>query len=111
VHPFVSRVEWQIERGLRTPLRSREIARALNVSVRSLETRFRRESGATIHQAVTRLRLERALSLLATGEESVKRIAAACGYQDPSYFIRVFRLAHGMTPGAWQRQWRGRPTD
>ncbi len=104
VGPLAVRLAWLLDRRPEATHRNAAIARALNLSVRALETGFRRETGETLHRALVRLRLERAFGLLASGERSVKRIAVECGFPDPSYFIRVFRRAYGVTPGAWHRE-------
>ncbi len=105
---LAARVEWVVERHLAERLTNRELARHLNLGLRTLETRYRREAGVSLHATITRLRLERATGLLAAGERSVKRVALESGFRDPAYFIRVFRRAHGLTPGTWQREWEDR---
>jgi AraC-like DNA-binding protein len=37
-------------------------------------------------------------SMLQRGNASVKETAAACGFADPSYFCKVFRRFHGVSP-------------
>jgi len=53
-------------------------------------------------------RLARACQLLTEGAMSVKEVAAACGYNDPYYFSRVFRRHYGYPPRDLRRQ-RGAP--
>ena len=43
-------------------------------------------------------RVSRAAVLLRTTTDSVSAIASAVGFEDPSYFCRVFRTVTGMTP-------------
>ena len=43
-------------------------------------------------------RIQQAKQMLLITNHTVKEIAVACGYQDNSYFIRVFKRFTGMTP-------------
>lgn len=43
-------------------------------------------------------RIEQARKMLLNTNATAKEIAIACGYQDNSYFIRVFKRFTGMTP-------------
>ena len=56
---------------------------------------------------ITHIRLEKACRLLKSTNMSVNEIAYDCGYDEPSYFIRVFRQEQGMTP----QQYRNIPLD
>lgn len=43
-------------------------------------------------------RMEEAKYLLASGEEKIKDVAAAVGYEDPLYFSKVFKRYAGVSP-------------
>ena len=47
---------------------------------------------------ITSIRVEKASRLLKSTNMTVNEIAYDCGYDEPSYFIRVFRQEKGMTP-------------
>ncbi|MBR1415308.1 MAG: helix-turn-helix domain-containing protein [Prevotella sp.] len=59
---------------------------------------FRQATGETPANYITRRKLEQAELLLTTTSVPVKNIASALGYEDTSYFIRVFRRHSNMTP-------------
>ena len=59
---------------------------------------FRRVTGATPHQYVLGLRLQRAALALLHSNEPVLRVALDAGFDDVSTFNRYFRLAYKMTP-------------
>ena len=69
---------------------------------------FHRHSGETLVGYITRLRMERALQLLASSRMAVKEVAWACGYNSPGYFIQTFRRLQGLTPSAWRQSAAGR---
>lgn len=64
---------------------------------------FRGSLGASPVNYITKLRMERAHKLLEDGRHSVLAVAAACGYENPSHFARLFRKHHGVTPSNFAR--------
>ena len=59
---------------------------------------FKKATGETPANYITRRKLERAELLLTTTMIPVKDIAAELGYDDTSYFIRIFRRYSSMSP-------------
>jgi len=84
--------------GSRTPLRA--LCKASGVSVRTLERAFRRDIGTDFETWRRQLRLMSAVERLVAGS-SVKQVAYAVGYRQPSAFVATFRRSFGMTPKAW----------
>lgn len=77
------------------------------VSPRSLSRRFVAETGFTLTQWRQRVRLLRALELLAAGQ-SVKEVALNLGYDNVSGFITLFARTFGSTPGRFQETAQGK---
>jgi AraC-like DNA-binding protein len=73
------------------------LARATGASKRTLERRFRSETGMGLGRWRQQLRLLHALRLLAEGQ-SVTTVALEVGYQSTSAFISMFKKATGSTP-------------
>lgn len=46
--------------------------------------------------------MAKARSLLAQTDESVERVGARVGYDDPAYFARRFRSTHKVTLASWR---------
>ncbi len=67
-----------------------------------LSRRFQKEYGSTVGAYIRERRMDEARYLLIDTQEPLARIAEKIGYEDTSYFIRVFRLASGMTPGRYR---------
>ena len=63
---------------------------------------FRRETGETPHQFVTRLRLEEAARLLRASDQPVLQIALAVGFENASHFSVQFKRGYGVTPLAYR---------
>ena len=65
---------------------------------RSFMRRFSDATGMTPLDYVHALRLEEAKQMLETDDTPVEAIANEVGYQDPSFFSRLFRRKVGLTP-------------
>ena len=59
---------------------------------------FKQESGQTFIHFLTEYRLTAATYLLRETNESVSNIAARCGFDNFSYFTRIFKRKYGRTP-------------
>lgn len=78
-------------------------ARWAAISARSLSRRFVAETGFTFTAWRQRVRLLRALEMLAAGMP-VTAIALDLGYASPSAFIALFRRAFGETPATYRQR-------
>jgi len=89
-------------------LKVSDVLRRLAVSRRSLEIRFHRVLGRTIHEEITRVRMDRARQLLIGTDWSMPHIADACGYAFASQFSNAFKREMGISPVAFRNQFRYR---
>lgn len=78
-----------------------EWARWSNIAPRTLSRRFVSETGFTFTEWRQRVRLLKALELLAGGKP-VTAVALDLGYSNVSAFIALFRRVFGVTPGRYQ---------
>lgn len=76
------------------------IARHLGLGSSTLSHRYRAEAGCTPMARLTRLRIERARTLLLRGER-LAEVARACGFCDQFHFSRVFARTTGQSPSAF----------
>lgn len=86
---------------LGTDLSLSQLAEVAQVSEFHFSRLFKNTTGMAPHQFVLRLRLERALSLIKTGQLSLSGVAVAAGFFDQAHFSNVFKRAFGMTPRAF----------
>ena len=77
-------------------------AAQLHQSGRTLSRRFQRETGMTLRAWRQRLRLFKAVELLAGGQD-VTQVALALGYASPSAFTAMFHQAMGQRPSAYRQ--------
>jgi len=54
-------------------------------------------------QYFIQLKMQHACALLDTSEQSIKRIAASLGYDDPYYFSRLFKKQIGLAPQQYRQ--------
>jgi AraC-like DNA-binding protein len=77
--------------------------RNVNASRRTLERRFKTETGMSLGQWRRRARILAAVAMLAQGE-SVTRTALTVGYATPSSFVSAFRSELGSPPREFMRR-------
>ena len=67
---------------------------------------FKRLFGMTPFEYLKKLRIDRAIELLRTTQNSVSSIAQSCGFSDSSHLIRVFKEVTGTTPTKFRKEER-----
>lgn len=75
-----------------------EIAQLLHYDPSWLSREIKRKTGKTYTQIVQEKRLAQAAFLLKNTRRSVADISAAVGYENVSYFHRIFSAAYGRSP-------------
>lgn len=65
---------------------------------------FRKTMDENFVSYVNRIKVEKAVEMLKTGNKSINTIAEMLGYTDASYFIKVFKRYTGTTPLAFRRR-------
>ncbi len=102
--PVIARCqEWAAQHyELESPVSA--MAAQSGLSERTFTRRFRQATGMRPIEYVYTLRLEEAKQMLERTEEPIESIAAQVGYQDPSFFSRLFRQRVGLTPAQYRRR-------
>jgi AraC-like DNA-binding protein len=75
-----------------------EIAAQVGMNPSTFAHVFRESTGLSPYNYVKRLRLDRALRLLTSGDPAVSDVARAVGYGSLSHFSSDFRRCYGTTP-------------
>ncbi|MDL2233652.1 AraC family transcriptional regulator, partial [Ruminococcaceae bacterium OttesenSCG-928-L11] len=78
-----------------------DIAEYLSINVKYLSRLFKQESGQTMTQYISKLRLEKAVKLLEQSELTVQAVGTQVGFGDVRGFIRLFKKAYGETPNEY----------
>lgn len=82
------------------------VARAVahvRIPERTLKRRFKAATGLTLIEYVQNLRIEEAKRMLEQDRLSADEISARVGYDDASFFRRVFRRRTGLAPVEYRR--------
>ncbi len=82
---------------------SSELARAFRYSYAHLNRVFRNAFGVSLQRRHMQLRMDAALERLIQGA-TIQETAAAVGFEDYYYFLKVFKRAKGITPTQAVRQ-------
>lgn len=85
-----------------TPIKLEDIAARFDISIRSLNRRFRQATGKTPLQYLQQIRLDNAKELLRASNLPIAEVAFNCGYADCSYFSAQFRKAISLSPKAYR---------
>jgi len=67
---------------------------------------FKEEMGCGFRVYLNQLRVEKSKSLLLAGSASISEICSICGFEDQSYYCKVFKKMTGVTPDKFRKQVR-----
>jgi transcriptional regulator GlxA family with amidase domain len=81
-----------------------EVADKVGLSHRSFMRRFKKATGDTPLNYLQRVRIETARELLRDSSLSIDQISYRVGYEDASFFNRLFKKAVNETPGAYRKR-------
>ncbi|ANE48732.1 hypothetical protein SY83_04835 [Paenibacillus swuensis] len=67
---------------------------------------FKQETGETIHDYTSRVKMEKAKELLGDPRNKLYEVSSAIGYADSSYFTKLFKKYTGVTPSEYRESIR-----
>ncbi len=82
------------------------VVQQCNVPERTLKRRFKIATGSSLIEYLQNLRVEEAKRLLESEELPVDEISFVVGYEDPSFFRRLFKRLTGLTPSQYRRMFK-----
>ncbi len=91
-----------IETNYAQNLSLEDICSELSISKNYFSYVFKRETGMNLWDYLTRIRLAHAKKLLAETDMRNYEIAFKVGYDNPSYFSKLFKKYENMTPGEYR---------
>ena len=106
-----------VEANYSGKLRMATAARLCDLSPFQFSRSFKKENGFTFRDFVVRVRIQRAAELIKQSKVSVTEAAFGVGFNDLSYFARMFRRQVGLSPSHYRTQrdpeqmWLFPPTD
>ncbi|MBE0340499.1 response regulator [Paenibacillus sp. 28ISP30-2] len=81
-----------------------QLAKNFFVSKEYMSKVFKQEYGQNVTDYIVQRRMEKAREWLADKQISIKAVAEMAGYEDVSYFYRVFKKHFGMAPGEMRKE-------
>lgn len=81
-----------------------DAARHVYLSPTYLSRVFKQEAGVSFTHFLNNVRVEKSKKLLAMTDMRLAEIALSCGFEDQSYYTKVFKAFTGMTPQTYRRE-------
>lgn len=78
-----------------------DLAQQFNFSERNLKRRFQLATQISPNQYLQQVRVDKAKKLLLTTDMNIHQIAYEVGYENVSFFIRIFKKVTACTPTQW----------
>lgn len=80
-----------------------DVANAVYLNSNYFSTLFKKESGMSFIDYLTKHRVESSKALLKDGKIKIALIAKQVGYQDPKHFSKTFKKNVGITPNEYRK--------
>lgn len=84
-------------------IRLKDVAAAANISENTALRYFRQQIGCSPMDYLIRYRISQACRLLRETSQKIVQISAAVGYENTSYFCRLFKKEVGLSPKEYRR--------
>ncbi|WP_248926873.1 response regulator [Paenibacillus hamazuiensis] len=81
-----------------------DIAESVYLSPTYVSLLFKQETGETVYEYLTKVRIEKAKELLRDPSRKFYEVSEAVGYSDPSHFSKIFKKHTGFTPSTYRDQ-------
>ncbi|MGF7017224.1 two-component system response regulator YesN [Lachnospiraceae bacterium PF1-21] len=102
---YCRKITTYIEENYQNPeLSVSSIAEHFQLNASYLGTVFKSVRDQSVLQYITKVRMEAAKGMLATGHYLVSEVATAVGYADVFYFSKIFKKNYGYSPKEFIRQ-------
>lgn len=104
--PVIIKAMELINKGLSTGVNVMDLLKALLVSRRALENKFKQKYELTPHQMIVEKRLAKAQQLLQETDMTLDNLAEHCGYNSRELLYTTFKKRFDMTPSRYRAQYR-----
>jgi len=86
-----------------TDFNSKSLSDHLKLNYNYLSTTFKQQTGQSIIEVHTKLRMNKAIDLMQNTSMNVSEMSERLGYKNPFYFSRVFKKVMGEAPSTFSR--------
>jgi two-component system response regulator YesN len=91
------------------PVKVGELANKVGFTENYLSILFKKETGETITDFITNVRMKKARELLKNPENKIYEVSEQVGYSDANHFSRSFKQIEGMYPTEFRKLYLGKP--
>jgi AraC-like DNA-binding protein len=95
---FSARVIYYMQENINRNLKLDELARYFRYSPSHFSMLFKKETGASPMEHFIRMKIQKACQYIELTDFKFKEISVTLGFDDPSYFSRLFTKVMGTTP-------------
>lgn len=93
-----------ISKNFASPLTLEEVAKHVHLNPAYFSTLFKQSNGSSFKEYLNMVRIEESKRLLQNTDYSLIDIAIATGFEDQSYFSKVFKKYTGLTPKQFRKE-------
>lgn len=105
-HSILKSVIRYIENHYSEDIKLNDVAEYVHLNPQYFSRYFKKEMGVNFTEYVTKLRIEKAKSYLLKTDKPIYRIAVDLGFNDASYFCKVFLKYENQTPVEYKKKWK-----
>lgn len=105
--PLIAKAQKWIEQHSTEQIDYERLAKKFRISRRSLERRFKQVVGVTPLGYLQKIRVEFAKRMLEEGTQTFNEITYQVGYEDISFFRKIFIRLTGLRPKEYQQRFSG----
>ncbi|MBQ7075941.1 MAG: helix-turn-helix transcriptional regulator [Clostridia bacterium] len=81
-----------------------DVAKYVNMNKYVLCHKYKHTTKESITETLKKIRIQKAKALLSHSEYNIDKISSMCGYENPCYFIKIFREQVGVSPGKYKNR-------
>ncbi|OXM83404.1 response regulator [Paenibacillus rigui] len=100
----IERIRAVMEQRYAENLTVSDVAESVYLSSTYVSLLFKQETGETVYEYLTKVRIERAKEMLRDPRVKFYEVSEAVGYADPSHFSKIFKKYTGWTPSGYRDQ-------
>lgn len=108
--PEIRKAMLYIEKNLSKRVSLRRISEHIHLSESYFSKIFKDDTGLSVVQYITLLRIQEAKKLLVYSQLTVNQISKTLGYNRTSYFCKIFKMATTETPHSYRKKY-AKPID